>query len=146
MKLQKMNKGVRILMIVLLVGTLVGIRLFEDSLFYDPLIDFFKTDHTTKPLPEINTVKVLAHVGFRFLLNTLVSLGIIWTLFKDIGMLKLSMVLYGLLFISLILVFSFLLFSSETGNHMTLFYVRRFLIQPIFLLILLPAFYFQTKR
>jgi exosortase F-associated protein len=31
------------------------------------------------------------------------------------------------------------------GGHLALFYVRRFLIQPIFLLLLIPAFYFQKK-
>jgi exosortase F-associated protein len=43
------------------------------------------------------------------------------------------------------IVFVFLLESSAAGEHMALFYVRRFLIQPLFLLLLLPAFYFHKR-
>jgi len=141
-----MNKITKIAVLVMLVGLLVCIRMFEDKLFYDPLLSFFKTNHSPNILPEFDTIKLLGNVVLRFLLNTAISLSILWIVFQDKGILKLSSVLYLLLLIILLIVFVVLLFSSESSQHMPLFYVRRFLIQPLFLLILLPAFYFQQKK
>jgi len=140
-------KGVfKIISIVFLFGLLVVIRLFENELFYDPLLNFFKTNHTTQQLPALETFRLIAHITFRFLLNTMVSLVIIWVFFRDKGFMKLSAILYALLFAVLLIVFVILIATPKGDGHMLLFYVRRFLIQPVFLLILLPAFYFQKKR
>ncbi len=141
-----MKKSIKIVVVVFLASILVLIRMFEDSLFYDPLLNFFKTNHSTQPLPEFDTLKLLGNIALRFLMNTVVSILILWIIFRDKGILKLSAFLYILLFVILFVVLYFLLQSSEAGQHMTLFYVRRFLIQPLFLLILLPAFYFQQKK
>ena len=141
-----MNRIVKITLSLLLAFLLVMIRMFEDSLFYDPLISFFKSEYSTKELPQFNSFKLLGNVVLRFLMNTVISLTILWLLFKDIGIVKLSSILYAILFVILILGFSYLLFYSETKSFLPLFYVRRFLIQPLFLLVLIPAFYFQKKK
>lgn len=141
-----MNRIVKITLLLLLVFLLVMIRMFENSLFYDPLISFFKSEYSTKGLPQFNSFKLFGNVVLRFLMNTAISLTILWLLFKDMGIVKLSSILYALLFIILILGFFYLLFYSETKSFLPLFYVRRFLIQPLFLLILTPAFYFQKNK
>lgn len=142
-----MKKVLTILGIIVLVGLLVLIRAYEDSLFYDPLLDFFKFDYKTKPLPEIDTFALQTGVVLRFLLNTLISFAILWLVFRDREIIKLSTILYFLLFVVLFMTFSFIIFTSEGKlGHLILFYVRRFLIQPIFLLVLLPAFYFQKYK
>ena len=138
-----MNKGIKIALFLVLAFALVAVRMFEDSLFYDPLTLFFKTDHTTETLPGYNTTKLLLHTVFRFLLNTLLSLAILWVAFKNAEVIKLSVFLYAIAFVLLFGLFWYFLSTSEAGNHMALFYVRRFLIQPLFLLVLLPAFYFK---
>jgi len=140
-----MHKIVKIVLVIIFTLLLVGIRLFEDKLFYDPLILFFKTDHTTHPLPQFDTLKLMSHIIFRFCLNSLLSLTILWIVFRDMDVIKLSVFLYSVLFIALFTAFYFLMFTSKAGEHLLLFYVRRFLIQPLLLLILLPAFYFQKK-
>ncbi|MDT0556245.1 exosortase F system-associated membrane protein [Patiriisocius hiemis] len=141
-----MSKALKILLILVLFGVLACIRMFESILFYDPLIAFFKTDHSTQGLPEVNTFRLLTNVAFRFMLNTGISLLILWVAFRKVGTLKVSAFLYGVSFVILLLFFWYLLGTSEAGNNMLLFYVRRFLIQPLFLLILLPAFYFQKEK
>ena len=141
-----MNSAFKIVTLVFLVGLLVCIRMFEDSLFYDPLLTFYKSNFSPNELPQFDTFKLLGNLIFRFLLNTLISLAILWVIFRDRSIVKLSAVLYGLLFLILFMAFLVFVFSSESSQHMTLFYIRRFLIQPIFLLILLPAFYFQKKK
>ena len=141
---------------ILLFGMLIAIRAFEEQLFYDPLIAFFKVDHSTQFLPEMNSPKLLGNVALRFWMNTIVSLGILWILFRKKEILKVSLILFAVVFVVLIIAFIVLLSSSPTaigmgdvevssGGHLALFYVRRFLIQPIFLLLLIPAFYFQKK-
>lgn len=140
-----MNRALKIVVLLVLVTGLVLVRQLEASLFYDPLLQFFKTNHSTQPLPEMDYFKVLYNVAFRYSINVILSLVILWVVFRNRGVLKLSLFLFGILFVALIIVFALLLNASEEGNHMALFYVRRFLIQPLFLLILLPAFYFQKR-
>ena len=140
-----MKRFVKIIVLLFLVFLLIMIRHFEDSLFYDPLLSFFKSDYSNSTIPLLNSAKLFANVTLRFVLNTLISLAILWVVFKDRGIINLSGFLYLVFFIVLILVYSYLLFYSETESFLFLFYVRRFLIQPIFLLVLLPAFYFQKN-
>ncbi|MAZ71834.1 MAG: exosortase F system-associated protein [Flavobacteriaceae bacterium] len=138
-----MSKGLKILLILLGVVLLVLIRVYEESLFYDPLLKFFKTEHTTQPLPAFNFGKLLLHTILRFIINSLISLGIIWVIFQQKEVMKFSIVLYGFFLLLLAITFVILLHTSEAGQHLPLFYVRRFLIQPLFLLLLIPAFYLQ---
>lgn len=140
-----MNSQLKIVLLFSLAGILVAIRLFEDRLFYTPLLDFFKTEHTTQPLPEFDTFRLLANITLRYVLNSLVSVAILWVLFQKREIIRLSLLLYLILFLILFPLFFFLLYYSEAGEHMVLFYVRRFLIQPLLLLLLIPAFYFQKR-
>ncbi|MBK5213052.1 MAG: exosortase F system-associated protein [Flavobacteriaceae bacterium] len=142
-----MKKSLKIVSIVILACFLVLIRVYEDTLFYDPLLEFFKMDYKTLPLPKMDMLALLIGLSFRFFMNTIISLAILWIVFKDREIINLSSILYGFLFVGLFVAFSFIVFTSEgTGSHLVLFYVRRFLIQPLFLLILLPAFYFQKYK
>ena len=142
-----MKKSLKIVSIVILACFLVLIRVYEDTLFYDPLLEFFKMDYKTLPLPKMDMPALLIGISFRFFMNTIISLTILWIVFKDREIIKLSAILYVFLFVGLFAAFSFIVSTSEeTHSHLGLFYVRRFLIQPLFLLILLPAFYFQKYK
>ena len=141
-----MSKYIKIIILIALGVFLVLIRMFENELFYDPLISFFKLDYNINPLPEFNSLKLLGNVTLRFIMNTAISLAILWVAFKDKGIIKLSGFLYVVLFVILMIAFCYLLFYSDSESFLPIFYVRRFLIQPIFLLVLLPAFYFQKRK
>ncbi|SRX74865.1 exosortase F system-associated membrane protein [Aequorivita antarctica] len=142
-----MKKPLKILGVVVFASFLVLIRAFEDTLFYDPLLEFFKMDYKILPLPKMDMSRLLAGIVFRFIMNTILSLAIIWLVFRDKEIIKFSAILYGFFFVVLFIAFSFIVLTSEgTASHMVLFYVRRFLIQPLFLLLLLPAFYFQKYK
>ncbi|MCM4161015.1 exosortase F system-associated protein [Antarcticibacterium flavum] len=132
----------RVAGISLLVGLLVLIRYFEHKLFYDPLIHFFYSDYLNGGVPNFETTRLLLNVVFRYFLNSLISLGIIYIAFFDRNILKFSVLLYSLLFFLCFPVFMFLVFTIENENFLALFYVRRFLIHPVFIIILLPAFYY----
>jgi len=142
-----MKKILTIFGVIILAILLVLIRAFEDALFYDPLLLFFEMDYKSMPLPAMDTFALQTGIALRFLLNTIISLAILWLVFRDREIIKLSLILYSFLFAILFMVFSFIIFSLEQpSGHFILFYVRRFLIQPLFLLVLFPAFYFQKYR
>jgi exosortase F-associated protein len=138
------NKG-DIFMSLFLVCLLATVRAFEDNLFYDPFLIYFKSDYMDLPLPEFNVLLLFLGLLFRYILNTVLSLGIIYFLFKDKEMIKLASILYLIFFFILTGAFFFILHFYENQNNVLLFYVRRFLIQPLFLILFIPAFYFQKR-
>lgn len=142
-------KILRWFLVVLLVVGLFLVRKFETELFYDPLLNYFKSDFINTPFPSIDLPKHLLSVFFRYLLNSLISLGIIYFLFEDRRMLKLSAGLM-LFFFVLFSLFYFLFIKIEFQQMFTAgFYVRRILIQPMLLLVLIPAIWYyknQEKR
>jgi exosortase F-associated protein len=126
---------------------LASIRFMEDHLFYDPLIDFFKGDYTKSLAPEFDYWKTFWNTALRYILNSVISIGIIWLLFSK-STLKFAGFIYALSFIILASVFLWLLKEMSPDLYFLLFYVRRFLIQPLLVLLLVPAFYYQqhTKK
>ena len=141
-----LNNKIRLVQFLFLVGLLALIRAFEDQLFYDPFLDYFKSDFANLPLPIFNPFQLFFGLLFRYSLNTFVSLGIIYVLFKDVQMVKFALVLYYFFFMLLIISFFFIIYYVNGHNNLALFYVRRFLIQPIFVILFVPAFYYQKQK
>jgi len=140
-----LNNKLRIAFVMLLVVFLVLVRAYENTLFYDPFLNYFKMDFTNLPLPKIDNVQLFFGLFFRYFLNMILSLAIIYIIFKDFGLTKFAAVLYLVFFVILILAFFFVFSFYGEENKMTLFYIRRFLIQPIFLLLFIPAFFYQKQ-
>lgn len=141
-----MKKGIRILLFLLLGVGLVLIRYFEQDLFSDPLLRFYKTKTNLSEPPEYNTLQLIATTTWRFILNTLLSLAIVWVVFLSRKVFLFSLIFYGIAYLVLISAFWFFISPMSSQDYMIVFYIRRFLIQPIFVLILLPAFYYQNKN
>ncbi|WP_295181908.1 exosortase F system-associated protein [uncultured Christiangramia sp.] len=137
-----MKKRYKIILISFMVLLLAAIRFFEDSLFYDPLIAFFRSDYLLGIIPPMNMAELMIHLSIRYALNSAISLGIIYIAFQNRSMLKFSVILYALLYLGAVSAFIFLVLNIEREHYLALFYIRRFLIHPLFLLILLPAFYY----
>lgn len=145
--LQKLlNNKIKILLAIVFVFLLALIRAYEDVLFYDPFLNYFKVDYQNLPLPKTENGSLFFGLLFRYFLNSIISLAIIYVLFKDIEAVKFASVLYLFFFIILAVAFFFILTCFSEPSKMVLFYIRRFLIQPIFLLLFLPAFYFQKQN
>lgn len=136
------NKG-KIGWSLFLILLLVLIRMFEDTLFYDPFLDYFKKEYAHLPFPKINIFKLFFSLGMRFYFNSVLSLFLLYVLFKDSQIVKFSALLYMILGSVLMISFIFTLNFFGEESKMTLFYIRRFLIQPIFILLFIPAFYYQ---
>lgn len=144
--LQKIwNHKIQIVLALVFVVLLAVIRAYEDALFYDPFLNFFKRDYHNLPIPEVNSFKLFMGILFRYFLNSALSLAIIYVLFKDLDGLKFASFLYLMFFVLLVAAFFIVLSFYEEPSKMALFYIRRFLIQPLFLLLFLPAFYYQKR-
>lgn len=138
------NKG-KIGWSLFLILLLILIRAFEETLFYDPFLNYFKDEYSQLPFPKINIFKLFFSLGIRFYLNSVISLLLLYVIFKDTQIVKFSALIYMILGSILMISFIFILNFFGEENKMTLFYIRRFLIQPIFILLFIPAFYYQKQ-
>ncbi|MFD0863731.1 exosortase F system-associated protein [Sungkyunkwania multivorans] len=140
-----MSIYVKYLLAGLLFLVLIAIRAFEYNLFYDPFLNFFKYDYLTANIPAYDNVKLFFNHLFRYGLNMAVSLTIIYVAFENRQVIRFASLLYAIAFVILIIGYFYLIEHDLQRDYLLTFYVRRFLIQPIFVIILLPAFYYQRK-
>jgi len=128
-----------------LIAGLACIRAFEKQVFYDPFAVYFEGEYLNLPFPEYDFLRLIGSMSLRYLLNMLVSVAIIFTLFKDWNLVRFSTFLYAAFFVILMAAFVIIITSFTHDQNFILFYVRRFLIQPLFLLLFVPAFYYQSR-
>lgn len=138
-----LNHKKEIVAVLFLVLLLALIRFYQTSLFNDPFLAFFKGDYHNQALPEFSQIKIGFHYFFRYFLNSIITLATLYVIFKDTKMIKFTAVILILFFI--ILISAFYISINFLDDFMILFYIRRFLIQPLFLVLFLPAFYFQKS-
>jgi exosortase F-associated protein len=125
---------------------LILIRFFEDVLFYDPYLEFFQNDYLYIDSPRREVAKVFGFTTLRFVLNTLISLAILFVVFKDKSIIKFSVLIYAIAFVVLMVLYLYFVVNPNQEDYYLFFNVRRFLIQPIFLILLLPAFYYHKIK
>lgn len=135
----------KVLITVVIVLCFGLIRNFERQFFYDPFLDYFEADFNNLPFPQVNVFKLFCGLLLRYFLNTIFSLLLIYNLFPEKENLKFSTILYVVFLVMLLGMFFFILNCFPNANWL-LFYVRRFIIQPIFVLLFIPAFYYQQQN
>lgn len=140
------SRGLKSLYITALLFCFILLRFNEDFLFYDPFLAYFRSDFNRMPLPDFDTLRLILNLMLRYGLNMLISLGLIYVIFKDKMMIHFSILLYLVAFFVLLIAFLGIIQIYGSTNNFLLFYVRRFLIQPIFVLLFIPGFYYQKIR
>ena len=131
---------------IILVFLLMAIRFFEKSYFDDGLICFFQHDYLTEPLPKLSIIKIIWIDSIRFWLNTAISILILSLYFNQSGLLKFLLLVFTISYLASILVLYLSLNNYQAGHYLVLFYNRRFLIQPLLLLLLVPALWYQEMH
>lgn len=139
------NKTKYIWLFVLFV-LLVLIRVFENELFYDPYLTFFKNDYLYIDNPRREVFKLVVFTALRYALNTVISLAILYVVFKDKSIVKFSVLIYAVSFMVLMTIYLYFVVNPRQEDYYLFFNMRRFLIQPIILLVLLPAFYYYKLK
>jgi len=141
-----MSKWTKYVLAAGLVFCLILVRMFETELFYDPFLAYFKGDFYNTEFPEYDLTKLSLNIVFRYFLNSAISLGIIWFLFGNKNYVKFSVVILISFLILLLPVYIYFIENQFNLGENIGFYVRRFLIQPMLLLILIPAFFYQNQQ
>lgn len=125
---------------------LVLIRVYEEQLFYDPYLLFFENDYLYIDNPRREVFKLTAFTTLRYVLNTIISMGILYVVFRDKSVIKFSAVIYTIAYIILLFLFLYFVLNPRQEDYYLFFNIRRFLIQPLLIILLLPAFYYHKQR
>lgn len=141
-----MHKVLKYGLLLVLGVLLILIRVFEERLFYDPYLSFFKNDYLYLDSPRQETFKLTVFTVLRYVINSLLSLAILFVLFKDKSIVKFSVIIYAIALVILLALFLYFVISPAQEDYYLFFNVRRFLIQPLILLLLIPAFYNYKKQ
>ena len=141
-----MGKFTKYIWIGLLFCLLALVRFFENELFYDPYLVFFQNDYLYLDSPRREVAKLVAFTTLRYVINTVISLGILYLFFKDKSVVKFSVIVYAISYVILIALFLYFMLNPKQEDYYVFFNIRRFLIQPLILLLLLPAYYYQRLK
>ena len=141
-----MDRIFKYIILSVLILLLVLIRFFENDLFYDPYLTFFKNDYLYLDSPRREVFKLTLFTSLRYVLNSMISMAILFVVFRDKGVIKFSAVVYLLAYIVLLVIFLYFVINPRQEDYYLFFNLRRFLIQPLILLILLPAFYYNRVK
>lgn len=124
---------------------LVGVRIVEDQIFYDPFLDYFHAANKNINFPEFELGKlILSHV-LRFVLNLFFSCIIIHFLFKNKEWTMQGALLMTIVFAITFPIYLYCIYDRFDVGYLFSFYMRRFVIQPLILLLIVPLFYYRKQ-
>lgn len=140
----KLSNSLRIVLILILGAFLISVRAFENNWFYDPFITHFKQENYLLTVPKFDFLKLFLHLLFRYFINSFASVLILWLIF-DAQIVRFLTLLYLLFALLLFAIYMVLVNFYLPDTYTLFFYVRRFLIQPILLFVLIPAIFYGRK-
>ena len=124
---------------------LVSVRFLEDKIFYDPFLEFFKADYKIAQVPNFIWGKLMLSHFFRFALNLIFSAIVVHFMFLNKKWTIQAVVLMAVAFLFFFPIYLWCLYSKMEIGYLFTFSVRRFVIQPIILLLIIPIFYYRKK-
>lgn len=128
------------------IGGLIYIRYAESNLFYDPFLDYFHQVGQTPTFPTFNWEQLIISHFLRFGLNLIFSSIIIHFIFNKIKWTLYGGILMSLVFGVTLLIYLYCLYTQFEVGFQFSFYIRRFVIQPLILLLIIPTFYYLKKK
>ncbi|MXV38867.1 exosortase F system-associated protein [Flavobacteriaceae bacterium Ap0902] len=139
-------KILRWFIVALFILGLILVRKFQTELFYDPLLEYFHQDFLNIDFPHIDVAKHFGSIALRYFINSLLSLGIIWFIFLDKKVVKFSAIILAFFFFIFLAPYYYFIATEFSQFYTAGFYVRRLLIQPVMLLILIPAIWYWKNQ
>ena len=124
---------------------LISVRFLEDKIFYDPFLEFFKADYKIAQVPNFIWGKLMLSHFFRFALNLIFSAIVVHFMFLNKKWTIQAVVLMAVAFLFFFPIYLWCLYSKMEIGYLFTFSVRRFVIQPIILLLIIPIFYYRKK-
>lgn len=124
---------------------LIGVRALEDTLFYDPFLNYFHEANKNIDFPAFEWGKLVGGHLLRFLLNLIFSCLIIYGLFKDKQWTLQGAVMITIVFIISLPIYLYCISDKFEIGYLFSFYMRRFVIQPLIILLVVPMFYYRKQ-
>lgn len=124
---------------------LVGVRMLEDAIFYDPFLNYFHEANKNMSFPQFEWGKLIVSHLFRFVLNLVFSCIIIYSLFKNKEWTIQGIVLITIIFAITFPIYLYCIYNKFEIGYLFSFYMRRFVIQPLILLLVIPLFYYRKQ-
>ncbi len=122
---------------------LISVRMLEDQLFYDPFLNYFHEANKNARFPDFEWVQLILNHIFRFSLNLILSALIIQFIFKNKKWTVQAIVLMLLVFGFTFSLYLYCISTEFEIGYLFSFYMRRFVIQPLILLLIIPLFYYR---
>lgn len=132
-------------LVIIGVCGLISVRMLEDQIFYDPFLKYFHEADVQIAIPQFEWGKlILSHI-FRFLLNLFFSYVIIHFLFKNKIWTIQGAILISIFFVITFPIYLYCISDRFEIGHLFSFYMRRFVIQPLIILLIVPLFYYRKQ-
>lgn len=122
---------------------LIGVRFMETRLFYDPFLEYFHLADEQYPVPRFDLLKLIGSHIFRFLLNLFFSLVVVHFLFRNRRWTVQAAALITIVFMVTFPIYLACIYTDFKIGYLFSFFVRRFVIQPLILLLIVPMFYYR---
>ncbi|SEW41256.1 exosortase F-associated protein [Chryseobacterium wanjuense] len=124
---------------------LIGVRALEDRIFYDPFLTYFHEADKKLAFPSFEWGKLILNYLFRFILNLFFSCLIIYFWFKNKEWTIQGAVLITIIFAITFPIYLYCIYDQFEIGYLFSFYMRRFVIQPLILLLIIPMFYYRKQ-
>lgn len=138
----------KIINILILLTCLITIKEFESSIFYDPLINFFKKKTLLNKLPCINLLNYILNDILRFIINIILCIGILYQIIKKKKNIFIFIILFITSFILIYPIHIFLIIKQGDINkyRMLLFITKKFIKEPLLFIIVFPTIIKYFKK
>lgn len=127
------------------IAGLISVRMFEDKIFYDPFLGYFHEADKSISFPAFEWGKLIASHLFRFVLNLFFSCVIIHFLFKNKEWTIQGAILITIVFAITFPIYLYCINDRFEIGYLFSFYMRRFVIQPLIILLIVPMFYYRKQ-
>lgn len=138
-------KPLSVLPVILGIFGLIGVRMVEESLFYDPFLSYFHAADKNAQFPDFEWAKLILNYLFRFSLNLTLSALVVHFIFKNKEWTVQAIVLMLLVFAITFPIYLYCIYTRFEIGYLFSFYMRRFVIQPLILLLIIPLFYYRKQ-
>ncbi|KMQ59602.1 exosortase [Chryseobacterium sp. FH2] len=132
-------------LVILGIVGLISVRALEDKIFYDPFLNYFHEANKNLPFPSFEWGKLIIGHLFRFILNLFFSGIIIHSIFKNKEWTLQGAILITIIFAITFPIYLYCIYNKFEIGYLFSFYMRRFVIQPLILLLIVPMFYYRKQ-
>lgn len=124
---------------------LISVRVLENAFFYDPFLGYFHEANKNIEFPAFEWGRLIAGHVFRFILNLLFSCLIIYGLFKNKQWTLQGAVMMIIVFMISLPIYLYCISDRFEIGYLFSFYMRRFVIQPLIIMLIVPIFYYRKQ-